>query len=187
MAGGRVCHRQGDAQGGVGPQPRLVGRAVQGDECPVHPFLLLGGHPGDYRRDELVHIGDGFEHALAAVAVRVAVAQLQRLVDAGGGAGRDGGAARGAVAQNHFRLYRGVAAGVQDLAGANGADLAAHAVGLPCGPLTWRARWRCGVGSPSLSPCPPPPEGWRRGLSSRRRGRDRRSPRCPVPPGARRG
>src|SRR3990170_829339 len=83
-----VGSRQRDAQRGVGAQPRLVGRAVQLDKGAVHGLLVVRAHACYGRRDDLVDVGDGLEHALAAVTLRVAVpgwavAQLQRLEDAG--------------------------------------------------------------------------------------------------------
>ena len=63
-------------------------------------------------------------HALAAVRV-AAVAQLDRLVDAGGGAGRDGRPAGRARPSDDLHLDGRVAAGVEDLAGVDAGD-AAH-------------------------------------------------------------
>ena len=61
---------------------------------------------------------------LAAVATLVAVAELARLVDAGGGArGHDG--AEGADVSGQVHLDRGVAARVQHLAGSDALDSAA--------------------------------------------------------------
>ena len=66
------------------------------------------------------------QDALAAVARTVAVAQLDGLVRAGRGAGRHGGDAERAVLQPYLRFQRGVAAGIQDLAGVNVYDGAVH-------------------------------------------------------------
>ena len=57
----------------------------------------------------------------------VAVAQLDRLVRAGRGAGRHGGAAHGAVLEHHVDLDRRIAAAVEDLAG-DDVDDGGHAV-----------------------------------------------------------
>ena len=59
---------------------------------------------------------DRLEHALAEIAALVAVAQLDRLVRAGRGAGRHGGAAHRAVLQHDIDLDRRIAAAVEDLA-----------------------------------------------------------------------
>ena len=67
----------------------------------------------------LVHVGDSVEHALAHVAVGVAVAQLDGLELARGGTGGNDGASHGAVCQSHLHLDGGIAAGVEDLAGVN--------------------------------------------------------------------
>src|SRR5690606_2293223 len=62
------------------------------------------------------------EHALAAVAGRVAVTQLERLELAGRRAARDGGPAERAAVQDDVRLYRGIAARVEDLAAVDADD-----------------------------------------------------------------
>jgi hypothetical protein len=64
----------------------------------------------------------GLLDALAQVAPLVAVAQLDRLALAGGGAGRHGRAAHGPALQHDLGLDGGVAAAVQDLAGVDGLD-----------------------------------------------------------------
>ncbi len=61
------------------------------------------------------HVGDGFEHALAAVALRIAVAHLVRFVNARAGAGGHDGPPDAAVFEAHLYLDGGVAAGVQHL------------------------------------------------------------------------
>ncbi len=79
--------------------------------------------PGDGRAMRVVDVRDGFQHALAAVALRVAVAQLQRLVAPV--LAPDGTAARPtapSVSVTSTSSGR-VAAGVEDLAGANGFNL----------------------------------------------------------------
>ena len=60
---------------------------------------------------------DAVQHALAAVAGFVAVAQLHRLMRAGRGAGRHRGAPKGAAVQGHVALDGRVAAAVEDFAG----------------------------------------------------------------------
>ena len=67
---------------------------------------------------------DGLEHALAEVALLVAVAQFDGLVLAGAGPARDRGPAAGAAVEQHVDFDRRVAAAVENLAGeecANGA------------------------------------------------------------------
>src|SRR5438876_2077507 len=59
---------------------------------PAHPFLLPRG-------DALVDVADGAQHALAGVAFRIAIAQLQRFVHASRGARRDRGPADTSVVQ----------------------------------------------------------------------------------------
>ena len=78
-----VRHRQRDAEDRVRAELRLVRRAVQLDHRLVERALVAGVHAAHLRRDRLVDVGDRLQHALAAVAPGVAVAQLQRFVDAG--------------------------------------------------------------------------------------------------------
>ena len=75
------------------------------------------------RRSELVdHGGDGLEHALAAVAGLVAVAQLVRLEGAGGRAGGDGRALDDAVVEQDLHFDGRVSARIQDLARVDSLD-----------------------------------------------------------------
>jgi hypothetical protein len=74
------------------------------------------------RREHLAHVADGFEHALAAIALGVTVAELDRLVLARGGARGHRRAAERAALESAIHLERGVAARVEDLASAQGSD-----------------------------------------------------------------
>ena len=97
--------------GGVQVEHRLVDQA------------LLGGVVADELRADLLDDGeDGLLDALALVAVRVAVAELDGLEGAGGGAGRDGSTARAAVVEADLDLDRGVASGVEDFPGYDDVD-----------------------------------------------------------------
>ena len=69
--------------------------------------------------------------ALADVDLLVAVAQLDRLVLAGAGAGRDGGAAERAVLEQDVHLDGRVAAGVEDLPALDEFDVEAHVAVRP--------------------------------------------------------
>ena len=113
----RARHRQGDAQRGVRPQPRLVGRAVQLDQQAVDGALVGGGLALEGGGDLVVHAGHGLEHAAPPVAAGVAVAQFGGLVRARGGPGGNRGLPHGAVLQQHGHVHRGVAARIEDLAG----------------------------------------------------------------------
>ena len=70
----------------------------------------------------VVDVLDGLGDALAQVASLVAVAELDRLVGAGAGAGGDGGAAERPVGQDHVDLDGRVASAVEDLSAADGGD-----------------------------------------------------------------
>ena len=109
------------ADDGVGAQPGLVRRAVQVDHRLVDQPLVVGVVAEQFRLD-LVDDGlDGLGDALAAVGV-AAVAELDRLERAGGGAARRGRPAVRAVVEHDLDLDRGVAPGVQDLPGVDGVD-----------------------------------------------------------------
>ena len=93
--------------------------AVEFDHGLVDGHLVLGVHAGQGLVNRRVDALYGLEHALAAVAGLVAVAQFDRFVGAGGGARGHGGAAERAVLQHDFDLDRGIAPAVEDFAGAD--------------------------------------------------------------------
>src|SRR5690606_39159356 len=72
--------------------------------------------------DRAVDVADGLQHALAQVARLVAVAQLHRLLGAGGCTGRHGGAAERSIGERDFGFKGGIAAGVEDFAGVDPGD-----------------------------------------------------------------
>ena len=78
--------------------------------------LLLGVHAADGVEDLAVDGGDRLLHALAEVARLVAIAQFDRLVRAGRGARRHGGAAERAVLQHDVDLDGRIAAAIEDFA-----------------------------------------------------------------------
>ena len=112
-------HRQRDAEDGVGAEPALVGGAVERDHGLVDLDLQLGVHAADGVEDLGVDRIDRLQHALAAVAGLVAVAQLDRLVHAGGGARGHRGAAHGAIFKYYINFDGGIAAGIEDFAADN--------------------------------------------------------------------
>ena len=77
-----------DGEDGVGPEARLVRRAVELDEGPVDRGEVDAGAE-DGRGDLRVHGLDRAEHAAPAEPLGIAVPALDRLVPAGGGAGGD--------------------------------------------------------------------------------------------------
>ena len=85
----RLRGRERDAEDGVRAEAALVRRAVELDQRAVDRRLVaVRRSPATRLRDLAVHVGDGPRDALAAP-LRAAVAQLDRLVDAGRGARRD--------------------------------------------------------------------------------------------------
>ena len=120
---GRAGGGEGHAEDGVGADVPLVLRTVEFDERVVQLDLLGGVHPDDLGGDDVVHVVDGVLYAFAQVALGVAVAQFDRLVLAGGGAGRDDGPAVYAALQEHVHFDGRVAAGVEDFTGEDVDDL----------------------------------------------------------------
>ena len=118
-----VRGRQRDAEDRVGPQPRLVGRAVELDQRAIEALLVGGVAAVDGLGDLAVDVAHRLGHALAAVRVG-AVAQLGGLELAGrGAAGHDRAPGR-ARAQHELDLDRRIAATVEDLPGVDLVDLA---------------------------------------------------------------
>ena len=83
-----ACQRH--AQEGIGTQPALVRRAVELEEHPVDAGLVSRVVADEGWPDRLADVDDGPQDTLAAIATLVPVAQLDRLVGAGRGSGRDG-------------------------------------------------------------------------------------------------
>ena len=114
--GRRLGDRQRNAEDRVGAEPRLVGRAVEGDHRLVDLDLLLGFEAADRVENVAGDRLDRPRDALAAIAALVAVAQFDRLVRAGRGARRNGGAAHRTVLEHDVDLDGRVAATVKDFA-----------------------------------------------------------------------
>src|SRR6185437_1043973 len=95
--------READAEDRVGAEPRLVGRAVEVDHREVDQALVARVLAEQLRLDLLDDRGHGLLDALAAV-FGVAVAELDRLERAGGGAGRYGRSGLREVVKHDFDL-----------------------------------------------------------------------------------
>ncbi len=121
-------HGHADAEHGIGAEPALVFGPVQGEHGPVDAGLVQGVEVPDGRGDLAVDVGDGLEDAFAQIAVLVSVPELEGLVDAGRGAGRNGRPGERAVREKDFHLDGGIAAGIEDLAGLDLADESGHGV-----------------------------------------------------------
>jgi len=129
---GGLRDRERDAEDGVRAAAGLVLGAVGGDEDLVDDALLTGIHPLDRGAELVDDGGDGLQHALAAVAALVAVAQLVRLERAGGCAGGDGRPLDDSVVEEHLHFDGRVATRIQDLACAYSLDQC-HRGLLACG------------------------------------------------------
>jgi len=87
-AGGCVRRGQRNGQRRVRAEARLRVGAVELDQSTVQPGLVARVAPEQRRADFTVRVGDGLQHALAEVALLVAVTQFHRLARAGRGARR---------------------------------------------------------------------------------------------------
>ncbi len=94
----------------------LVGCAVQIEHRVVDRDLIFGREALEPRADHLVHVLDRLEHAFAAEALGIAVAQLDGFVLAGGRATGHSGRADGATRESDVRFNRGIAATIEDFA-----------------------------------------------------------------------
>ncbi|CAB4733571.1 unannotated protein [freshwater metagenome] len=116
--GSGASHGERDTQDGVGAEGRLVGRAVEVEHRLVDQPLVVGVETLDRGADLVDDRVHGLLDALAGVPI-AAVAQLHRLERTGRRARRHGGASERAVVEEDLHLDGGVAAGVEDLAGAD--------------------------------------------------------------------
>jgi hypothetical protein len=134
--GGGAGDGHGDAEHGVGAELGLGFGAVELEQGGIDGGLVAGIHAGERLGDGAVDVLDGLEGAFAEIALGVAVAQFEGFVDAGGGAGGDGGAAEHAAGKDDIGFEGGIAAGVEDFAGADGYDLE-HGILLSVGLKFW--------------------------------------------------
>mmetsp|Transcript_16773 Transcript_16773/g.54607 ORF Transcript_16773/g.54607 Transcript_16773/m.54607 type:complete len:458 (-) Transcript_16773:185-1558(-) len=112
--GRRLGHRHRHAEDRVGAQLGLVGRAVERTHLVVDSLLVEHRHADQLLGEDVVDRGHRLDHALAEVPRLVAVAQLVRLVDAGGGARRHRRADLDAALGDQVDLDGRVAARVED-------------------------------------------------------------------------
>ena len=88
---GRLGHRDGNAEDGVGPQALLERGAVLVDHHPIDVSLLAGILTAQERGQHMLDVADRVQDTLAAKAGLVAVAQFAGLAAARRGSGGDGG------------------------------------------------------------------------------------------------
>ena len=124
----RPGNRHRNAKDGVGPQLALGGRAVQVDHQAVDLGLLRRVETQELRGDGPVDVGHGLEHALAAVAFLVAVAEFQGFVLAGGGPRGHRGRGRNPVVQGDMDPHRRVAPRIENLQSAYRSNFRFHYV-----------------------------------------------------------
>ena len=130
----RLGHRQRDAQDRIGAQLALILGPIERDQLGIDVGLVFRFEADDRFGNRAVHRFHGLADALAAPPALVAVAQLHRLVRAGGCARRDGGPAHAAVLECHVHLDSRIAAAIEDLAGVDVED-GGHVSLAPSGSL----------------------------------------------------
>ncbi len=127
-----------DAEDSICAKARLVWGAIELDHDLVDGNLLFRIHAADGVQDLVVDCVDSLEHPLAEINRLVAVAEFDCLVSARRGAGRNRGAAHGAVFEGDVHFDGGIASAIEDLAGEN-VDDRCHKAGscwLKCGRRT---------------------------------------------------
>ncbi len=124
--GGGAGGSHGHGEDGVGAEPGLGGRAIEGDHSVIEGALVGGVETGDGFGDFGVGVGNGLEHALAEIFRFVTVAELEGFVLAGRSAGGDGGAAKRSAIKDDVGFDGGIAARIDDLAGVDFDDLSGH-------------------------------------------------------------
>ncbi len=113
----RLRHGQRNAEDGVGPEPGFVRGTVELDQGLVEAFLVVDVEVAHAPGDLTLDVAHRPQDALASVALRVAVAQLNRLVDPGRCARRHDGATAALVGESGH-CNRRVAARIEHLEGA---------------------------------------------------------------------
>ncbi len=129
QADGHGCsprNSQRDAKNGIGAILALVGGGIELTHELVDAYLVESVPARQLEGQRLVDVLDRGEHALAAVALLVAVAQLHRLVHSGRRTGRNSRAANRSPGQQDLNLYRRVAPRVEDLSRDDGVDQRGH-------------------------------------------------------------
>ncbi len=109
-------HGHGHRQNGVGPQPGLVGGAVQLNHGLVDLRLIQSVHADNGIGNLRVYIGDGLGDGLTAVGL-ASVPKLTGLIDSRGGPGGNCRPAHYAAVQIDLRLQGGIPPGIKHLAG----------------------------------------------------------------------
>ena len=113
---------QRDPEDRVGAEPSLVGGAVEVDHDIVDDHLLGCLEAADGFQNFSLHVGDRREHAFAAEAGFVAVAQFDSLVRAGGRPGWHRDAAHGTGLKDDIDFDCGSSAAVEDFTGGDVGD-----------------------------------------------------------------
>ena len=116
LVGGSVRRGHREAEDGVGAELVLVVGAVEVTEDLVELHLVCSGEADDGGGENLFDVADGLENALAEEALLVAIAELDGLALARGGARGDGCATGRARQKGDIDLNGGVATGVENFA-----------------------------------------------------------------------
>ena len=123
--------RERYAEDGISAEARFIGRAIEIAKRAVYQCLFGRRHTEQVRGYLLADVGDSSAYALTAVAARVAVAQLDRLVPPGAGAGRNDSPAASTALAVYLDFHGRIAAAVENLAGQDARDCFSGCHGRP--------------------------------------------------------
>ncbi len=137
--------RERDGQESVGAETRFVLRAIEVDHLLVDAFLVGHVVTQEGLLKNRVDVLDSFEDPFTAVALLVAVAQLDGLARTSGRARGHGRPTQGARVENHVGFDGGIAAGIDNLAAADGGNSAHGAWVLLLAKKSW-GRYLKGAG-----------------------------------------
>jgi len=120
LRGGGLCGRERDSEDGIGSDFLFRRRAVHCEHGFIHRNLICSVEADQSGREKLGNIGNGFGHALAEVAGFVSIAELNRLVLTCAGTAGNCCTANSSAGEFDIGFDGGIAARIEDLAGANG-------------------------------------------------------------------
>ena len=118
-------HRERYGEQRIGTETTFVVRAIERNHAGIYVFLIARITLEQGCADHGVDVANRLQHALAEIALLVAIAKFDRLARTGRGTGGHSRATDGAAGEDHVRFYGGIAPRIDDLAGSD-IDNAAH-------------------------------------------------------------
>jgi hypothetical protein len=118
--------REAYAQNGIGAELALIGRSVCGAQSMIDGTLIERVQVQGSCSENAIDMINRVQHAFTGIAMRILIAQFDRLMNAGRSARWHGGSALGAPGQRDVDLDRGIAARVQNFACVYRSDSTIH-------------------------------------------------------------